>query len=98
MPKRAQVVNLLVDRGRPIPDLACDYPDLAALRVDGFDGHPCVAIETSWPAVRDDCLIFGYPLEGGSVQLTPALLTYRRPKGVAPTEYLDLKSNRSSQG
>lgn len=97
-PEQAQVVSVLADRGRPIPDLACGYPDLAVLRVDGFDGHPCVAIEMSWPAVRDDCLMFGYPMEGGSVQLTPALLTYRSPKGVAPTEYLDLKSDRVKPG
>jgi hypothetical protein len=85
--------TVLADRGRPIPALDGDYPDIAVLEVDGLDDHPCVEIDHEWPSSEDSFLVFGYPKEGGAVQLTPARLTYRATRGVAPTAYLDLASD-----
>src|SRR5262245_60829549 len=67
-------VAVLSDRGRPIPALDRDYPDIAVLKVEKLEGHPCVDIDTEWPSGQDSFLIFGYPIEGGAVQLTPARL------------------------
>lgn len=94
----ARVIKVLADRGVPIPDLRWNYPDLAVIEVDGFDDHPCVAIETGWPAIKDDCLIVGYPDEGGSVELTSALLIYRGAKGPPSLEYMDLKLDTVKPG
>lgn len=80
----------LADRGRPIPALACDYPDIAVLTVPGITGHPCVAIDGGLPANSDVFQAFGYPAEGGAVLLTPAKLTYRGLRGTWPTPFLDL--------
>ena len=91
-------VAVLADRGRPIPALDRDYPDIAVLEVDGLDDHPCVDIDPSWPSGEDRFLVFGYPMEGGAVQLTPARLTYRGAHGVAPTTYLDLASDTIKPG
>jgi len=84
--------------GRPIPALARDYPDIAVLEVDGLDGHPCVSIDVEWPSQDDTFQVFGYPREGGSELLTSAKLTYRGPKGTAPTIFLDLASDRVRGG
>ena len=91
-------VTLLADRGRPIPALAADYPDIAVLSVPGLDGHPCVRIETDWPDTGDEFPVFGYPREGGAVRLTPARLTYRWTNGTLPTVYLDLASDTIKPG
>ena len=91
-------VLVLANRGRPIPALDRDYPDIAVLEVAGPDGHPCVAIDTEWPAHEDSFQVFGYPQEGGAVQLTPARLTYRGAKGILPTTYLDLASDTVKPG
>lgn len=91
-------VAVLADRGRPIPALDRDYPDVAVLEVDGFDGHPCVAIDHDWPSQEDTFQVFGYPSEGGAVQLTPAKLTYRGTHGTLPTAYLDLASDTIKPG
>jgi hypothetical protein len=80
----------LADRGRPIPALACDYPDIAVLTVSGIAGHPCVAIDGGWPGSADVLQAFGYPAEGGAVLLTPARLTYRGLRGTWPALFLDL--------
>ena len=80
----------LADRGRPIPDLDCDYPDIAVLTVAGISGHPCVAIDTGWPGTADAFQTFGYPSEGGAVLLTPARLNYRGLRGNWPALFLDL--------
>src|SRR5262249_28326498 len=42
--------------------------------------------------------VFGYPREGGAVQLTPARLTYRGTHGILPTAYLDLASDTVKPG
>jgi tetratricopeptide (TPR) repeat protein len=89
---------VLADRGRPIPALDRDYPDIAVLEVAGLDGHPCVGIDAEWPAVEDAFQAFGYPQEGGAVQLTPARLSYRGTKGILPTTYLDLASDTVKPG
>ena len=89
---------VLADRGRPIPALDRDYPDIAVLDIDGLDDHPCVAIDAEWPAQEDGFQVFGYPREGGAVQLTPARLTYRGTQGTAPTTYLDLASDTVKPG
>ena len=89
---------VLADRGRPIPALDRDYPDVAVLEVDGLSDHPCVEIDREWPSSEDTFLVFGYPVEGGAVQLTPARLTYRATHGVAPTAYLDLASDTIKPG
>lgn len=88
----------LADRGRPIPALACDYPDIAVLTVTGITGHPCVAIDGGWPGSADVFQAFGYPAEGGAVLLTPARLTYRGLRGTWPTLFLDLGWDIIRQG
>ena len=88
----------LADRGRPIPALEADYPDIAVLRISGLDGHPCVDIDTRWPAQQDSFLVFGYPREGGAIRLTPARLIYRGMNGTLPTAYLDLASDTIKPG
>jgi Trypsin-like peptidase domain len=89
---------VLAGGGRPIPALARDYPDIAVLEVGGLEGHPCVRIDPEWPSLEDSFLVFGYPEEGGAVQLTPARLTYRGTKGTLPTAYLDLASDTIKPG
>lgn len=89
---------VLEDRGRPIPALDRDYPDIAVLEVEGISDHPCVGIDLEWPSREDDFLVFGYPQEGGAVQLTPARLTYRGTHGTAPTAYMDLASDTIKPG
>lgn len=91
-------VTILTQRGRPIPALGEDYPDIAVLRVDGLAGHPCAGISTGWPAAGDTFRVFGYPLEGGAVQLTPVRVAYRGTKGVQPTAYLDLAADTIKPG
>ena len=91
-------VLVLADRGRPIPALDRDYPDIAVLAVGGLDGHPCVGIDAEWPSHEDGFQVFGYPSEGGAVQLTPARLTYRGTKGVLPATFLDLASDTVKPG
>ena len=91
-------VAVLANRGRPIPALDRDYPDIAVLEVGGLDDHPCVGIDPEWPSQEDSFQVFGYPEEGGAVQLTPARLTYRGTHGTAPTAYLDLASDTIKPG
>ena len=91
-------VAVLDDRGRPIPALDWDYPDIAVLQIGGFDGHPCVRIDPEWPSLEDRFLVYGYPEEGGAVRLTAAQLTYRGTQGTLPTAYLDLASDTIKPG
>ena len=91
-------IAVLADRGRPIPALDRDYPDIAVLQIGGLEGHPCVRIDPEWPSLEDSFLVFGYPEEGGAVQRTPARLTYRGTKGTLPTAYLDLASDTIKPG
>jgi tetratricopeptide (TPR) repeat protein len=91
-------VAVLADRGRPIPALDRDYPDIAVLEVVGLDDHPCVSIDPEWPSRDDIFQVFGYPEEGRAVQLTPARLTYRGTHGTQPTAYLDLASDTIKPG
>jgi tetratricopeptide (TPR) repeat protein len=91
-------VAVLADRGRPIPALEQDYPDIAVLEVAGATGHPCVWIDPDWPSSQDSFQVFGYPREGGAVRLTPARLTYRGTHGTAPTAFLDLASDTVKPG
>jgi Trypsin-like peptidase domain len=88
--REASLITQLTNRGRPIPALDENYPDLAVLKVDGFGGHPCVQIDTERPSPQDWCQIFGYPREGGDTRLTAALLRYRGTTGRSRTVYLDL--------
>ncbi len=94
----ASVPTTIADRGRPIPAFDSDYPDVALVHVDGLDGHPCVAIDPDWPGHEDRFQIYGYPEEGGSAVLTPAVLTYRGKKGSEPTVFLDLASDQVKRG
>ena len=89
---------VLADKGRAISALDCDYPDIAVLDVEGLSDHPCVGIDTDWPASTDDFQIYGYPREGGTVRLTPASLRYRGKHGNEPTMYLDLASDTVKPG
>ena len=91
-------VAVLADRGRPIPALDRDYPDIAVLEVGGLEGHPCVRIDPEWPSQEDRFQVFGYPEEGGAVRLTPARLTYRGTHGTLPAAYLDLASDTIKPG
>jgi tetratricopeptide (TPR) repeat protein len=91
-------VAVLAGAIRPIPALDRGYPDIAVLEVDGLDGHPCVSIDLEWPSLEDSFQVFGYPQEGGAVQLTPARLTYRGTHGTHPTAYLDLASDTIKRG
>jgi trypsin-like peptidase len=88
----------LTGKGRPIPALDEDYPDIAVLTINDIGDHPCVAIESEWPSPGDKLQAFGYPREGGAVQLTPAQLTYRGTHGTMPTAYLDLGSDTIKPG
>jgi tetratricopeptide (TPR) repeat protein len=85
-------------RGRPIPALECDYPDVATLKVEGLDGHPCLLLEEGWPEPGDEFQVFGYPAEGGAVLLTPARLSYRGLHGTAPAVFVDLGSDTVKPG
>lgn len=89
---------VLAGRGRPIPALDADYPDIAVLEIGELDGHPCVGIDLGWPFSRDSFQVFGYPEEGRAVRLTPAGLAYRGTHGTAPTAYLDLGSDTIKPG
>jgi Trypsin-like peptidase domain/AAA domain len=89
---------ILPSRGRPIPALEADYPDVAVLEVRGIADHPCVLLDPGWPEVEDRFLVFGYPTEGGAQLMTPARLTYRGSPGTAPTMYLDLGSDTIKPG
>ena len=91
-------VTILPTRGRPIPALDDDYPDVALLEVSGLASHPCVRIDLGWPDAGDACQAFGFPEEGRNVQLTPAWLVYRGTKGVQPTAFLDLGSDTIRPG
>jgi len=81
---------VLADKGLLIPALEAQYPDIAVLDVAAPDDQPCVGIDMERPSHADTFQAFGYPQEGGAVQLTAVKLTYRGPKGVEPTIYLDL--------
>ena len=89
---------LLPSRGRPIPALDHDYPDIAVLSVQESVDHPCVGIDVTWPQEQDEFQVYGYPREGGAVRLTPARLTYRGTHGIAPMAYLDLASDTIKPG
>lgn len=91
-------IAILRSRGRPIPDLDQDYPDIALLAVDDPGGHPCVAVDLEWPSQEDSFQIFGYPREGGAILLTPARLTYRGTHGTQPTVFMDLASDTIKPG
>jgi tetratricopeptide (TPR) repeat protein len=96
-PVPARLELKLCDRGRPVPDLAADYPDIALLRVEAA-GHPCVALDEDMPTYGDSFQSYGYPEEGGSVLLTPAALDYRGTKSQHPTPFIDLASDTVKPG
>ena len=91
-------VLILASRGRPIPALDRDYPDIAVLEVSGVGDHGCVLLDPQRPSEGDGLIVYGFPEEGGAVHLTPARLTYRGPHGVAPTSYWDLGSDTIKPG
>ena len=91
-------VLILAGRGRPIPALDRDYPDIAVLEVGGVEDHGCVLLDPQRPSEGDGLIVYGFPEEGGAVHLTPARLTYRGPHGVAPTSYWDLGSDTIKPG
>lgn len=91
-------VERLCDRGRPLPALDEDYPDVAIVWVD-IDGHPCVALDEARPIWDDSFQTYGFPTEGGSAELlTPAMLDYRGTKGPEATPFIDLKSDTVKPG
>jgi hypothetical protein len=94
----ASVLTTVADRGRPIPALDSDYPDVAVVHLKGLGGHACVGIDLNWPQQEDRFQIYGYPEEGGSAVLTPAVLSYRGKKGSGPTVFLDLASDQVKPG
>jgi tetratricopeptide (TPR) repeat protein len=89
---------ILASRGRPIPALDRDYPDIAILHVEAPDGHPCVRMDPQRPSHGDRLVVFGYPQEGGAVHLTPAGLTYRGSHGVSPRSFWDLGADTVKPG
>ena len=91
-------VLVLASRGRPIPALDRDYPDIALLEVSGVKDHGCVLLDSRRPSDDDGLVVYGFPEEGGAVHLTPARLTYRGPHGVAPTSFWDLGSDTIKPG
>ena len=91
-------VMVLAGRGRPIPALDRDYPDIALLEVSGVEDHGCVLLDSRRPSDGDGLVVYGFPEEGGAVQLTPARLTYRGQHGVAPTSFWDLGSDTIKPG
>jgi tetratricopeptide (TPR) repeat protein len=90
-------VRGLSSRGRPISDLD-DYPDIAVLELADEIEHQCVAIDHEWPMSADRFQSYGYPLEGGSVNLTPAMLVYRGIQGDGTTRFIDLMSDTVKRG
>ena len=86
----------LKERGRPIADLD-EYPDLAVLELDVSE-HRCVAIDEDLPTPTDRFQIYGYPAEGGSVNLTPAMLSYRGIQGEDAMPFIDLMSDTVKRG
>lgn len=92
------VVAKLDDRGRPIENLDWDYPDIVVLEVADLTDHPCVKLDPRRPLRDDTFQIYGHPREGGAVELTPAMLTYRGIHGYAPRDYLDLASDQVKPG
>lgn len=82
---------------RPIPALAEDYPDVALVTLNFLD-HPCVALEPNWPLMTDRFQTYGFPIEGGAVDLTPAVMTYRGKKGRDPLVFIDLASDTIKAG
>ena len=89
---------ILPSRGRPIPALDRDYPDIAILSVEAPNGHPCVRLDLERPSYGDHFVVFGYPEEGGAVHLTPAGLIYRGPHGVSPRSFWDLGADTVKPG
>jgi len=85
------------DRGRPIPDLDEDYPDIAVLAID-LDDHPCVALDHDAPVYGDKFQAYGFPKEGGSVLATPQILAYEGIKGPLATPFIDLSSAKPVTG
>ena len=85
------------DRGRPIPDLDEDYPDIAVLAID-LDDHPCVALDHDAPVYGDEFQAYGFPKEGGSVLATPQILAYQGIKGPLATPFIDLSSAKPVTG
>jgi tetratricopeptide (TPR) repeat protein len=92
----AAPVALLHDQGKPIPALDEGYPDVALLEVDGV-GPGCVRLEEDWPAYDAEFQTYGYPEEGGSVELTPARLRYRGKKGTHRS-FIDCASDTIKPG
>lgn len=89
---------VLSSRGRPVPALEADYPDIVVLDVDAPAGHPCVFLDIGMPSRGDAIQAYGYPEEGGGIRLTPVALDYRGIHGHSPTAYLDLKFDTVKQG
>jgi len=85
------------DRGRPIPDLDEDYPDIAVLAID-LDDHPCVALDHDAPVYGDEFQAYGFPKEGGSVLATPQIFAYHGIKGPLATPFIDLSSAKPVKG
>ena len=93
----ARRVALACDRGRPIPGLDEDYPDIAVLAVD-LAGHPCVALDHDVQLYGDEFQAYGFPREGGSVLATPQILAYEGIKGPRDTPFIDLSSAKPVTG
>lgn len=96
---QAKVVTHLNNRGRPIPNLREDYPDLAILEITGHTDCPYIELDpTTSFEVGESFYSFGFPDEGGSRIITPLLLTYAGTKGPTNTPYMDLKHDVVATG
>jgi transcriptional regulator with XRE-family HTH domain len=81
--------------------LTDQFPQLAVIDVDGFDGHPCVLIDEQLPAQGDSFLLFGYEADVDRHHeplMTPARLSYRGLRGTLPQAFLDLTGDTIERG
>jgi hypothetical protein len=75
-----------------------EFPDIAILDIARVNSQPCVRVDLDWPVHGDRMQAFGYHGEGAPVPMTPAVLAYRGPHGIAPQCYLDLASDTVKPG
>jgi len=88
----------LPTKGRLVPDLAGDYPDIVVLDVAHPYGLLWMPLDVDRPRRDDAFQAFGYPDEGDTSDLALARLICRDSEATAPTAYLDLAGDAIHPG